>query len=132
MRDLISAYLRTDYRVFEPALSMRIGEVNEALDELLCCHHCREWAYLTAWNPLSIPTGEQENREQNTRLREELAGYPLFEGEGKAADSDWKPEPSFLVLGIPRTAAIETGRKYRQLAIVCGSIGGPAELLLLE
>jgi hypothetical protein len=132
MRELISAYLHTDYRVFEPALSIRIGEANEALDELLCRHHCLEWTYLTAWNPLSVPAGEAENREQNRRLREELAGYPLFEGEGVGADPGWEPEQSFLVLGIPRAAAIETGRKYRQRAIVCGVAGSPAELLLLD
>ncbi|GIS62390.1 MAG: hypothetical protein CM1200mP2_46150 [Planctomycetaceae bacterium] len=42
---------------------------------------------------------------------------------------DWEPEISLLVLGIERDDAVAIGRRFDQVAIVCGRTGGVAELV---
>ena len=44
-------------------------------------------------------------------------------------DVAWPPEPSLLVLGIPRKEALRLGRRFGQLAIVAGHKSSPARLL---
>jgi hypothetical protein len=52
--------------------------------------------------------------------------YPGF---GVPADDDWHPEPSHLVVNIPRQTALELGSEFGQNANVYAppiSPGGPA------
>jgi hypothetical protein len=50
---LFQAYRNTSYKVFEPSLCIKIGEHNPARDWLLEKCGANEYAYLTAYNPLS-------------------------------------------------------------------------------
>jgi hypothetical protein len=131
---LLEAYRRTAFTAETPqgTLVLRIGETSTALDDLLADNHGTTWAYVTAWNPGSIA----RSAEDNTKAQKELAafvttaGFPFYAGEGVGDDGDWPPEPSLLILGISRTAAIDLGRRFGQVAIVYGERGAPAELVL--
>jgi hypothetical protein len=129
MEELIKAYNETSFNVFEPSISIKIGEENAALSDLLSKFNCVVWAYLTACNPYSELELDEFNERKNNQLKEDLERYLIFEGEAIGADSSWKPEHSFLVLGITKDAAIKLGQRYRQHAIVYGQIGNKAQLI---
>ncbi len=133
--DLWQAFAET---VFEADLAedkdpirIRIGQTHARLDELLRDHQAVRWAFITAWNPSSLPLPSDENSERNERLREQLlAGvYPMFGGRGIGAHPGWEPEESFLVLGISSEDAMRLGKRFGQLAIVVGEISGEAQLV---
>jgi hypothetical protein len=127
-KELITAYHQTTYRVIEPLIDLRIGQYSSELRKLLEVHGCKTWAFITAFNPLSQPTGLKENQNQNMKLQEYISKYPVYRGLGIPDAPNWQPEESFLVIGIPVEDAIELGKKYRQNAIVCGTKGGVAKL----
>jgi hypothetical protein len=129
IKALIEAYQSTNFNVFEPELTIRIGHKNQLLDDLLQQHHCETWAYITAWNPLSETQSDEINQLRNKELKDDIQDYILFDGEGVGQDPNWKPEHSFLVLGISREKAIALGNKYKQHAIVFGEINKAPELL---
>ncbi|MEA3200684.1 MAG: hypothetical protein QOE90_2112 [Thermoplasmata archaeon] len=126
MSRLERAYRVTTYAA--GPLRLRIGEPNAALDELLARHGAATWAYLTAWNPGSVPRGETENRAAARRLLDRLAGYPCIEGESVGDGGAWR-EPSVLVLGIRRDEALAIARDFGQLAFVVGERGGAPRLV---
>ena len=51
MNTLIDAYKNTKYKIFEPALTIEIGKLNQEIDNLLNEHKSHEWAFITAYNP---------------------------------------------------------------------------------
>ena len=130
--ELIEAYRNTRFIVFSPAITITIGETSKVLEELLLKEGVTEWAFITSVNPYSKQLTDKENDKLFDDLKEDVKNYPNFMGEGVGADSRWKPEISLLVLGISRTEAERIGRKYGQNAIVLGSEGNEAELLLLQ
>ena len=133
---LTAAYRRTRFCVDteQVRLVIRVGEVCPALDALLRATGCRTWAYITAFNPGSVPSGKSENDARQRELEDTVRrlGHPVLYGEGIGDDGMWPPEPSMLVLGIEREAAVELGRRFDQRAIVCGKHGGLAALVLCE
>ena len=132
MEDLKNAYLDTDFNVYEPAITIKCGKQNPDLDYLLKMNNSTDWAYITAWNPYSEITDFSLNEERNIMLKEDLIKYKIFEGEGVGADPNWAPEKSFLILDITREDAIVIGKKYRQNAIVAGTINEIAQLLWIK
>jgi hypothetical protein len=112
-----------------------VGETCTGLDALLLrATGCTRWAYITAFNPGSRRLKDDENHARQRELESGLRqlGYPMFPGEGIGDDGTWPPEPSILTLCIEREAAVGLGRRFRQLAIVCGELDGLAELVLCE
>lgn len=132
MDELIKAYKETNFNVYEPQITIKVGERNDRLDELLRSYDIVDWAYITAWNPYSELTSLEINEQKNKELKAALHKYSVFEGEGIGTDPQWSPEKSFLVLGINREDAIEFGTKYCQNAIVVGSLHSVAELVLIK
>lgn len=130
--ELIEAYRNTRFIVFSPAITITIGETSKVLEELLLKKGVTEWAFITSVNPYSKQLTDKENDKLFDDLKEDVKNYPNFMGEGVGADTRWKPEISLLVLGISRTEAERIGRKYGQNAIVLGSVGNEAELILLQ
>ena len=53
MNELIQAYKETDFNIYEPKITIKVGRVNQELDHLLQIHNCITWAYITAYNPYS-------------------------------------------------------------------------------
>ena len=128
---LKKAYLNTTYRLYEPAIDIRIDKENHALAATLSQIGHTNWAYITAWNPYSKQLTIEENEVRNQRLWDDLRQYRVFHGEGVGDDSSWPPEKSFLIAGIHREVAIYLGKKYEQHAIVVGQ-GARAELVMLR
>ena len=130
---LLLAYEMSEYVVFEPKLMFRVGEPNDALDELLESHGVREAAFVTGSNPGSKPRPAAENQAANERLLESqrLLARTCLEGEGRATDKSWA-ERSFLILGIPLPEAEALGRSFGQNAIVFCEKGRAAGLVLLS
>ena len=56
---IIAAYRTTDYIVFEDEqqITLRIGELNPAADDLLRRHGAATATVITGWNPHSGPHG---------------------------------------------------------------------------
>jgi hypothetical protein len=132
MNELIQAYKETDFNVYEPKITIKVGQVNQELDRLLQSHNCITWAYITAWNPYSELTDDRTNEEKNNQLRDDLTDYILLAGEGVGSDQSWQPEISFLILGIALDDAIIIGKKYRQNAIVVGKIYEEPQLIWIK
>jgi hypothetical protein len=128
--DLDAAYRATAYTAHTPQgiVTLRIGEVNALVDQLLGSARAATWAYITAYNPGSVRKTAAENNARQEELRGVLsaAGYVFFEGAG--IGEGWPPEPSFLILGISEAEACELGCRFGQLAIVVGDRGSPARL----
>ncbi len=115
-------------------LCLRIGEPNSALDALLSAENAGSWAYVTAYNPGSIPLGEHENARRQQMLEQTVreAGLLFFYGTGVGDDGQWPPGPSLLISRISRDQAVDLGRRFGQWAIVFGETGGSPELLASE
>src|SRR5262245_46336962 len=119
---LFAAYRNTSFFADTSGgrLCLRVGRASPELDELLAACDVRTWAYVTAFNPGSIPLSHEENEQRNQRLAREVEsrGYTAFPGEGIGDDGQWPPERSLLILGIIRDDAIDLGREFGQRAIV--------------
>lgn len=134
--DLLLAYERTSFRVDDGTtrFAIRIGETCPELDDVLAQRDARDWAYVTACNPGSRPLSVEENQSRQAALEERVLaeGWPFLRGRGVPADSDWEPEDSLLIIGMPLEAACALGRAFGQRAIVTGRAGALATLTWLE
>jgi len=137
--DLLRAYHATDFIVRRPRLTIRVGRRCAMLDRLLTRVNVKEWAFVTAWNPGSRPLSRQANDARHRRLLRHLARWKRskpdrartwFAGVGRPRDGLWKPELSVLILGISAVDARRLGARFGQVAIVAGTQGRAARLLL--
>lgn len=73
---------------------------------------------ITAWNPDSLLTSADDNREANVRLEATIIrhGGTVEPVVGRSSDNTWSEE-SFLVVGLSREQAVDIGRSFGQLAI---------------
>ncbi len=130
---LDDVYRRTSFQVFEAGetIEIRIGEPNVALDKFLAWQGITEWAFVTAFNPESKRLSDEENERRHHALREWLTAnnYRALPGQGVGQDKNWRPEPSFMILGITREKALELGRLFQQNAIVTGQFGSHPKLV---
>jgi len=132
---LRQAYENADYAVFfEPELVLRIGERSERLERLMEFVHVPAAAFITAWNPGSLPRASAENQAAAEALEGlvDAAGYPRYRGEGRDPEGGHPPEPSLLILGIYRENAEALGRLFGQNAIVFIERGGAPQLVFLK
>jgi hypothetical protein len=131
--ELWRAYLQTEFVVgtSDREVVFRVGSPSSRLDALLERRGVTRWAFLTAYNPESVPiTGEVNDRQQRALMDIiRSRGYHLVEGEGRDAEKQWPAEPSVLVLGLGRREARELGRRFGQLAVVAGHRGFAPRLL---
>lgn len=133
-KDIVQAYLETDYRVHaDPAFTLRVG-VQSA--ELMTLHKslgkvCS--TFITAWNPWSKQLGRLDNKALNAMLSRELdtLGLPHLEGIGQHPSNAWPGEESFLVFGLPLDESKALGSRYEQNALIwCGEDATPQLILL--
>ncbi|AVQ11419.1 PF11697 family protein [Leptospira santarosai] len=106
---------------------------NPTLDEILNRYDRTEWAYITAWNPKSIPLFLEENQKRNHLLEEKICAgaYPSFRGKGIGTDETWIPEESFLILGIAEKVVAALAIEFDQNSILVGTIGNKSRLKFL-
>jgi hypothetical protein len=134
-KDLIQAYMETEFRVLEGLpFTLRVGS---ASSELLVAHkrHRVECsAFLTACNPFSQELTDEANGERQKALAEELASRSLeyVDGVGQHPSNQWPGEPSYLVFGLTLEAAKTLGIRLEQNAIVWSGSDGTPQLILLR
>jgi hypothetical protein len=130
---LESVYRATTFRVESPDgnIDVRIGEKHPLLDALLSQHCATEWAYITAWNPGSLPTSAKQNALAHVELLHIIRdlSFAYREGDGIPDNDGWAPERSVWIAGIGRAEAVAVGVRFGQNAIVVGTYGGIAELV---
>lgn len=134
---LLQSYLTTRYlvdgRPHQRDLVLRVGVREPALARLQSRAGCSFSAYITAWNPRSIPQTRSRNEAAQRRLVRDLkkrSGIRLLRGKGIAANGAWR-EPSILALGLARPAALRLARRFRQNAVlICDKRGVPHLVLL--
>lgn len=121
-------YERTHYCAGPYAIQM--GKHHDELDTELSSLSIQSWMFITAENPFSQYTPNQ-NQEYNDALREELmsSGLYFLDGWGIPHNSFWTPEASFLVLGVHQEEAAAYMETYRQNAVVFGEMGRSAIFL---
>ena len=130
----LQAYRETIYRVVgDDGFSLRIGVRHNFLARLIAEHGFGA-AFITAYNPFSIPLPEKENRGRHRALREVLVSMRLnfLEGSGQHPSGDWMAEHSALVLGVTIEQARGIGAQFGQNAIVWVESDGVPKLVLLQ
>lgn len=133
---LVQAYVASLYRVFPPGSAehvLRIGHRHPAFDARLAGSGSRAWVVVTAWNPGSVPRSEQENAAAQRALSETLerAGLVAWPARGESPGREWAEE-SLCVLDLDPEQARALARRFGQLAVVHGELGGEATLLLTD
>jgi len=90
-------------------------------------HNCMTAAFLTAWNPYSHHTGDDENIAAQEQLVQDLSAVSvaILSGEGVDPTGTWPPEPSLLAMGITREQAVSLARKYTEATIALFDQFGP-------
>ena len=133
---LKDAYLNTSYWIEETIkpFKIRVGKSNPQLETLLAEYKAATWAYISAFNPRSIPITYEENERRHDELHcvAQGFGYPTLSGHGVGDDGVWPPEKSLLIIGIGRDDALALGRRFEQSAIVFGERGGIPDLIMID
>jgi hypothetical protein len=129
VEQIIASYIHAEYYINGLDEPLRVGHLNSQVEDLLDRNKAKTWCFITAWNPLSVNLSPEQNKERNSKLHAELAEYFVIEGEGRDPNGAWRPEESFLVIGIKQAAAKRLATRYGQRAIVFGEKGKPAELI---
>lgn len=105
--------------------------MDKRLGELLERFKSQNWAFISAFNPGSLPLTVDENMSRQRRIEEVLRqeDWTFFPGEGVGDDGLWPAEHSVLVLGIDRARAVELAREFGQNAILAGDESAVPELV---
>ena len=130
--ELRRAFEETHYQIHHQSpFTLRIGQLSPELDALLHAsgHSCA--AFITACNPMSEPLPDAENRARQQQLVDELMrqGHVCIPGLGQHPGNGWSGEESALVLGLPKSDALQIARTHRQWAFVWVALGQTAQLV---
>lgn len=134
-RDLIQAYLETEYRVLgERLMTLRIGEHCPALASLHVGYGVRCSTFVTACNPYSVALDDVPNAARQADLARELMQRELafVDGVGLHPSGQWPGEASYLVLGPTLDEARLLGVRLEQNAIVWSDADAVPQLILLR
>ena len=134
-----AAYRNTTFRAYVHGqqFDIKIGKCHPVLDIVLQQYKATAWAFITASNPAGQCLPDNENMRRNEELSKLLKTISKaekvvkYDGEGIPDTGDWKPEKSYLVIGITHPEARSLGKKFGQDAIVWGSAGKKARLVSL-
>ena len=130
MEELIKAYNQTLFKVNGFQKPITVGCNSIEADNFLQKTTIKSWAYITAFNPLSVIFSDADNKNRNSLLKESIWEYVYEEGTGVDVEEKWPGEKSFFVAGITKEKAISLAWKFGQRAIVFGHLKKPAELLI--
>jgi hypothetical protein len=88
------------------------------------------WSFITAWNPLPLVYGQDENHKRNADLQNRIQelGFNYFNALGRTMDKSWH-EDSFLIAGISLETSKQLALYFGQLAFIYGEKGQPAQLI---
>ena len=133
--DLVKAYESTDFRVLEPyAFTLRVGHHSPKLAELYARTGVSSAGYLTAWNPYSAETSDENNKRAQEELRRKLSldGLPNLGALGIDPSGDWPGEESIFVPGLDLERAQALGAEFGQNAVVWADADAVPQLILLR
>ncbi len=134
-RMLLKAYLEADYLLESldppPAkrLLFRFDQPANALEQHLKQFDIQSFAIITAFNPGSNVLPLEENLRRNELLVQKLLPHCslLRKSMNQNAAGEWQ-EPGFWALNLDLKLAVEFGRDFDQLAIVCWKRGEAVQL----
>ncbi len=119
---LATAYNATHYEVRAPGglLLLLLDRPNPQLRAVHEQFGVSCSAFLTAWNPRSVPTPAAQNEAALWQLQQQIAalGLVCWSGSGRDPSGKWAAEESLFVPGLELTRASELGRRFDQHAIV--------------
>ena len=119
---LAAAYNATHYEVRTPdgLLLLLLDRPNPQLRAVHEQLGVRCSAFLTAWNPRSVPTPAAQNEAALAQLQQQIAalGLVCWPGSGRDPSGHWAAEESLFVPGLELTRARSLGRQFDQHAIV--------------
>lgn len=132
---LIAAYKATHYEVHAPE-GLLVLQIDVPNARLRTVHenervHCS--AFLTAWNPRSVPTPPAQNAAALDRMRARIAalGLAMWPGWGHDPGGTWPAEESLFVPGLELEPATRLARDFDQHAIVHAAGDAIPRLILL-
>ena len=132
---LIAAYKATHYEVHAPEglLQLQVDVPNARLRALHEKLRVNCSAFLTAWNPRSVPTPEAKNAAALDRMRAGIAslGFAMWPGWGRDPSGTWAAEESLFVPGLELASASRLARDFDQHAIVHALEDAIPRLILL-
>jgi len=135
-RRLEAAYRVTDYVVHAPGgvCTLHVDEPSAALAALHAQHGVQCSAFISAWNPGSVPASAADNEAAHRRLLALLraGGHPLIEGWGRDPTGAWPAERSVLALGISASAARRLAARCGQRALLCAGADAVPRLVWLD
>ena len=135
-KNLLAAYAATHFTVTgtPTPFVLRVGQRSAELAAMYLADGVNCSAFLTAFNPTSVPQPEAINRASQERLETELTamGLTVLAGFGEDPSGAWPGEASVLVLGMSRNEAERVGRAFGQLAIVWSGETAVPELVVLR
>ena len=132
---LLDSYQSANYHVdASPSFILKIGQYSPELHQIYEASHKKEATFITAFNPASVELSNEENKERNELLEQDIQmlHFDYIHGEGKCDENEWSGEESFLVFGMKQEVAIQLGKKFGQNAIVWIGENAIPELLLLK
>jgi hypothetical protein len=129
---LYDAYRRSPFTVQDgdDVVVLRVDHHDARVDALLAKHGAASAAWLTAWNPGSVPFSRHANRRRHRRLVEALGATPYLDGEGVSPDRQWR-ERGVFVLGVDREGARRLGARFGQVSIVVVARGAAPALVVV-
>lgn len=134
-QELIRAYENTDFRVLEPSsFSLKIDQRSPEVADLFVQMGLNTACLLTAWNPFSEETSDEQNRRSQAELRRALSleGLPTLNAIGVDPSDNWPAEESVFVLGLSLERAKAFGADFGQNAIVWMGADATPKLILLR
>ncbi|QNP40883.1 DUF3293 domain-containing protein [Lysobacter solisilvae (ex Woo and Kim 2020)] len=129
--ELAAAYAAAQYAVVldGDALALHVGQ--RAVD-LEAYWPQRRYAFITAWNPASVPHSDAANETANAVLVARLTamGLARHPAHAYAKYGDWR-EAGWLVGDIDEALVDLLGREFSQAGILAWTFGEPVRLRML-
>ncbi len=127
--ELLHAYLAAEYRWQHKGgwHDIIIGLPTPGLE--LAFPQATTFGAMSAWNPLSIERGRDQNRIADEALHEALAagGHAFLPAFASARNRSWR-EPSWLVFGMDSGEFDHLSRRFGQLGTLWWKPGEPVRL----
>lgn len=135
--DLIAAYGAALYNVDIPdgaIMTLRIGQADDACDQVLRVHNATRAALITAYNPRSRLMMAAENESAHAALREAVMRMGKAALPSRASDPAgiWPVEPGLFIIDISESDARAVALQFDQHAFVWIESGRAAALMFTE
>lgn len=121
-QSLIASYRDANYQInaSPESLTLRIDQYSEPLALFLAASKLRFAAIVSAYNPRSRLSNEEDNSAAHEALRNLLQHHPHAVIEGLHTDpaGTWPVEKSFFIAGMDLDAAKLLGQQFNQNAMV--------------